>query len=88
MAEEITLEITFKVGSLEEIGLGGFKQPWIDAERDGREFDLTCGAGVGNPYLEASARAGGDAVYARADISELAPKLWDALAGRLPGGAS
>jgi hypothetical protein len=75
---KVTLEITFDVGTLEEIGLGGFKAGWLDSERDGREYSLTAGAGVGSPYLEASVRGPGGqpSVYAQADIRTLVSSLW------------
>jgi hypothetical protein len=77
---QVTLEITFDVGALEDIGLGGFKTGWLDTEQDDREFSLTAGAGCGSPYLEAHVSGGGQpAVYAQADIRTLTGQLWDAL---------
>jgi hypothetical protein len=77
---QVTIPVTFDVGALEDIGLGGFKVSWLDAEQDGRTYSLTAGAGVGSPYLEASVTGGGQpGAYARADIRKLASVLWDAL---------
>lgn len=76
---ELTLTITFKIGTLAQIGLGGLKQPWIDAKRDGREYDLTCGAGLGSSHLEAHVRDGKRNLYARASIKPLATDLFNAL---------
>jgi hypothetical protein len=83
--DKVTLEIEFEIGTLAELGYGGFKQSWINADVGPVQFSLTCGAGVGSPYMEASAIDGDTAVYARADASRLAPKVWDLLAARLPG---
>lgn len=79
----VTLSVEFEVGTLDDLGLGGFKTSWLDSERDGRDYSLTAGAGVGSPYLEAYV-SGGDlpAVYARADIQTLTRRLWDALHAR------
>ena len=38
MTSKITLEIEFEIGTLEEIGLGGFKAGWVDGEKDGRTY--------------------------------------------------
>lgn len=78
---QVTIPVTFMVGSLDDIGLGGFKVGWLDAEQDGRAYSLTAGAGVGSPYLEGSLHGpdGQPAVYAQADIRALASALWDAL---------
>jgi hypothetical protein len=81
--DKVTLEIEFEIGTLAELGYGGLKQSWINADVGPVQFSLTCGAGVGSPYMEASASDGDTAVYARADASRLAPKVWDLLAARL-----
>jgi hypothetical protein len=75
---QVTVEITFDVGTLDEIGLGGLKVGWADAERDGREYSLTAGAGVGSSLLEASVRGPEDKppVYAQADIRTMVRALW------------
>jgi hypothetical protein len=77
---QVTIPVTFDVGTLEDMGLGGFKVVWLDVEADDREFSLTAGAGCGSPYLEASVTGGGQpSVYARADIRLLAQELWNQL---------
>ena len=80
-ARKVTLQITFEVGTLEDIGLGGFKVGWLNAEQDGRELTVTAGAGVGSPYLEASVTGpeGQPSVYARTDIRTLTEDLWTAM---------
>ena len=77
-ATRVTIPVTFEAGTLDDIGLGGFKVGWIDAEQSGREYSLTAGAGVGSPYLEASVAGpdGQPSVYARADIREAVTALW------------
>jgi len=81
--KKVYVEMEFTVGTLKEIGLGGLKQPWIDAVQNGREYSLTTGAGVGSSLLEASVSEGGRAVYARADMSEFAPEVFDMLTAAL-----
>ena len=76
-ATRVTLEITFEIGTIDDVGFGGFKVGWLDAEEDGCQYDLTAGAGVGSPLVEASVRADGKpSVYARADIRDLTRRLW------------
>lgn len=82
---KVKVEIEFEIGTLEQIGLGGFKQPWIDAERDGRMYDLTCGAGLGNSFIEASIHEGKRALYARASITPAATDIFNALNAALDG---
>lgn len=74
----VTVEITFDVGTLEDIGLGGFKVGWLGSKQDGREYDLTAGVGVGSSLLEASVRGpeGSPSVYAQADIRAMVSALW------------
>jgi hypothetical protein len=76
---KLTLEIEFDVGTLEELGLGGLRQSWVDASHEGREYSLTCGAGLGNTLLEGSVSDGDRAVYARSTVNDLAQKLFAAL---------
>jgi hypothetical protein len=87
---EVTLPITFKIGTGEEVGLGGFKVPWVDADdprNPERHFGLTAGAGVGSSLLEASVTDESDGkpryLYAKARINDLATALFDALAEAL-----
>jgi hypothetical protein len=81
---EVTLAVTFKVGTIQEIGLGGFKVGWFDATtEDGTELSLTAGAGFGNPLLEASASRGGKHVYASTDMRKVAEAIFDELQGEL-----
>jgi hypothetical protein len=85
MTEKVTLKIEFTVGTLREIGLGGFRIGWLDAENDGLELSLTCGAGMGNGLLEASCNAASgksEGLYARADIRPLAEALFTELGKR------
>ena len=81
--KKIKIEMEFTVGTLDEIGMGGFKVPWVDAEQDGRVFTITSGAGVGSPLLEASVTEGGHWVHAKASMAEFAPKVFDMLAAEL-----
>lgn len=78
----VTLEITFDVGTLEDLGLGGFKTGWLGSEQDGRAYSLTAGAGVGSSLLEASVSGpeGSPSVYARTDIRTLVSSLWHQMA--------
>ena len=75
---QVTVQLTFDVGTLDDIGLGGFKIGWVDAEQDGREYSLAAGAGCGSSLLEASVRGpdGQPSVYAMADIRTLVSALW------------
>jgi hypothetical protein len=66
----VTLEIEFTVGTIEEIGIGGLKQPWVDA-------------GLGNPLMEASIKDGDRNLYAHADMRKFAPKVFDMLSAAL-----
>lgn len=68
---EVVIPVTFKIGDLSEIGIGGFKTGWVDAEEDGTRFSLTSGAGR---------------VYAMANITEVATALWNEMRNDLPGG--
>ena len=86
MTSKITLEIEFEIGTLEEIGLGGFKAGWVDGEKDGRTYALTSGAGLGSELLEAHARDGERSVYARADVRVLAGQLFRELDKALDAG--
>ena len=90
--ETIKIEVEFRVGTLEEIGLGGLHVNWVSVNRtlsDGNggteeiEYELTAGAGVGNPLLDASARVGGKSLYARASVTGLCADLFDELTARL-----
>jgi hypothetical protein len=81
--KDITIPLTFKVGTLDEIGMGGFKTGWVSAEQDGTKYEITSGAGLGNARLEASARRDGKSVYASADIRTVADQLWPQLAQEL-----
>lgn len=84
MSTKLTVEIEFDIGTLEELGYGGFKQPWIDATGpQGGEFSLTAGAGVGNSLLEASACIDGRHLYAKADIRPVANAIFAALEAAL-----
>ena len=76
---EITLTVTFKIGTLAQIGMSGLKQSRADAGQDGREYSLTCGAGLGSSLLEAGITEGKRSLYARASISPLASDIFDAL---------
>lgn len=80
---KIKIEIEFEIGTLEQIGYGGFKQSWIDSELDGREYSLTSGAGLGNSLLEASVTEGKRGMYAKASIIPLATSIFNALTAAL-----
>ena len=76
---KVTVELTFDVGTLDDLGYGGFKQTWIDAQKpDGTELSLTCGAGLGSPLIEASVTGpdGAPDIYARVDIRAMVTQLW------------
>ena len=77
----VTIPLTITVGTLEDIGLGGFKVGWLASEKDGRAYSLTAGAGVGSVYLEASVTGPEDqpSVYAQADIRPFTRELWGRL---------
>jgi hypothetical protein len=83
----VRLHLDWHVGALTDIGIGGLKMEWLTAEDDqtGISYDLTSGAGLMNPHLEASARRDGHGVYARADIRPLTRTLFDYLERRLAG---
>lgn len=79
--KKIKVELEFEVGTLAEVGIGGFKVSWVDSEHEGRDYSLTAGAGCGSSLLEASVIApDAESIYARADIRELAKVLWPQLA--------
>jgi hypothetical protein len=87
--KKIKVELEFEVGTLSELisehGYGGFKQSWLDGEREGRSYSVTCGAGVGTPDIDASVVAvgGGDRenIYARCDFSKAVQgQLWPQMA--------
>jgi hypothetical protein len=84
--ETVKLEIEFDIGSIEELGFGGFKVGWLDAEQDGTKYSLTSGAGCGNGLLEASVSKEGNHLYAKSDIRTLAQKLFEVLEDRLDNG--
>jgi len=76
---EVSLTIKLKIGESSEFGLGGFRQEWVSSEDgDGRKFDLSCGAGLGNSGLYATAKTadGSKAVYAQGSIVEMTTDLW------------
>jgi hypothetical protein len=76
----VKVELEFEVGTIKEIGYGGYKVPWIDATSGDKQFDLTAGAGVGSSLLEASVREEGKpSIYAIADIQPLAKSIWNVL---------
>jgi hypothetical protein len=79
----VTLEIEFTVGTIEEIGIGGLKQPWVDSDHQGRHYSITAGAGLGNPLMEASIKDGDRNLYAHADMRKFAPKVFDMLSAAL-----
>lgn len=85
MSEKITFELEFDFGTLEELGLTGFKQGFLEATRgdgdDMRAYSLT--TGIGNTWLEASASQGDVHVYAQASARGMAEKLFHALDERL-----
>jgi hypothetical protein len=79
LMREVTIPVTFKIGTIEELGYGGFKTTWLESDHAGAKFDLTSGAGVGSPLLEGSARRDGTSVYAQADIQPLGQVLFGEL---------
>ena len=83
--EKVKLELEFAIGTIEELGYGGLKQPWIDAEAQGNDgkYALYCGAGLGNWLLEASGERDGQHLYAQADIRPLATAIFIELGVRL-----
>jgi len=44
-----------------------FKQEWLSGKDDGGDFSLSCGAGLGSPYLELKV----DGIYYLADIRDV-----------------
>lgn len=73
MTTKHTIEIEFEVGTIKEMGYGGLKQGWIDAEDKGQKLSFTAGAGVGSALLEASVSdpEEGDYLVAHADIRRI-----------------
>jgi hypothetical protein len=83
---KVKVEIEFEIGTLEQqLGYGSFKQSWIDSELDGRDYSLTCGAGLGNDLIEASITEGKRSLYARASIVPVATGIFNALTAALKG---
>lgn len=78
MTTKHTIEIEFEVGTIKEMGYGGLKQGWIDAEDKGQKLSFTAGAGVGSALLEASVSdpEEGDYLVAHADIRPVATAIW------------
>lgn len=83
----VRLHLDFAVGTLTEIGLGGLQVPWIDATQEGTRYDVTCGAGVGNGFLNVGAVRGSTGQYARASITDLAQTMFGILERRLDAAA-
>lgn len=86
--EEITVPVTFKIGTLTEMGIGALRQGWIsapDPRNPDREFALTCGAGLGNDLMTATVldSSVGDKengyLVAETSVQRLAAALFDAL---------
>ena len=78
--QEIEITLKVKIGTLQEIGMGGFKHGWLNAERDGREFSLTCGAGCGTSFIEGFINAPGKpSLCAQTSIRPFATELFSAL---------
>lgn len=62
-------------------------QHWISADGDdGLELNLSCGAGVGSPYLTMSASKGGRHVRETIDVKELFTAWADHLIALLDAG--
>lgn len=60
------------------------KQGWIDADGpDGTKLDLMIGAGLGNPFMFASAERKGRTVYEHVDVRPFLAAWWDHLRERL-----
>jgi hypothetical protein len=77
---KVTIPVEVEIGTVYEIGISlGIE--WINATKDKREYTLTCGAGVGNARLQASAVEAGrpEGAYAKASIAEFAKAVFAAL---------
>lgn len=83
MVTNHTIKIEFEVGTVRELGFGGLKQSWIDAEDKGQRLSLTAGAGLGSPLLEASIKDGDDYLFAKADIRPVAEAIFRILQSQL-----
>lgn len=75
----VTVTLDFEVGTLDQLGIGTLQMPWVDGTEGDGEFDLTVGAGLGNPVMQASYAEDGRRLYARADISGVARQIWTIL---------
>jgi hypothetical protein len=86
MPREITIPVTFRIGSVKTLGLvGGPQQEWATAEHPhhpDRRYDLAIGAGVGNTPMAARTRHGDRRLNAHADLTEFCETLFREL-GRL-----
>jgi hypothetical protein len=77
-ARKVIIPVEFEIGTLEQIGYGGFKVTWVSSETDdGTEYDLTAGAGVGSDLIEASVKRGDVYVWAKASVRPLTTELWN-----------
>lgn len=79
----VIIHMELRIGSIKEIGMGGLKQGWVSAERNGLQLSITSGAGLGNGYLEATIDDGKDSLYAQADIQQFGALIWDAMIDEL-----
>ena len=79
MSRKIKLEVEFEIGTIKELGLGGFHMEWMSAKLDDMSFDLTCGAGLGNSLIMASATKGEQHIYAQGSIKPLTNELFEEL---------
>jgi hypothetical protein len=80
----VIIHLELDIGTVNELGLGGLKQGWVDSTDDrDRKLSITAGAGVGSPLLEASITDGKDHLYARADIHQFGSLIFRALTEEL-----
>lgn len=75
MKHKITLEFDDQVNAVSL----GFRQSWIDGEsgkgKKKTSINLSCGAGVGSPWLLFSKTANGKTRYFAADIRKVVTQL-------------
>lgn len=77
---EVTIPVTFRIGTIGEIGLGGLKVLWVSSETDdGTEYSLFSGAGVGSSLMEGAIKRSGKYLHAEASIRGLAEELFNHL---------
>ena len=78
----VTGELIVKVEQYDAPVLS-LQMAWLTGEQDGMAVDLTCGAGLGSPYMHLTVRRVGEpTIYERVDMREVVQDWTDAAIAR------